>query len=415
MEFFKLHFEGGFQSTAYYDSQNQLKFEPPVYEQRYATALRVLSFWEGSFKKIIDFGCAELKFIHMLKQIPEIEHIIGVDIDKTILELNSSRINPLLCDYIKRRETPFKIELYEGSIDSPNDILKNADVIFAIELIEHLYPDVLENVPFNIFGFIQPKLAIFTTPNCEFNVLFDLNFPNGMRHLDHKFEWTRTQFRNWCQNICKRFPKYVVSVFGVGNGPPVKKGIGKVSQMAVFIRKDMVNMEIPMEIEFSKIDLKEIEIISSATKEYNLVHSVEYPIFEDKRTLDEKILDEANYHINRFRNQNHYIKLYNNAEKTVIPLDEIFFYTKQYSDSIDKLKEILKNNNYSVESDNIIVDVEENFESGDDVDELLYGPGTHYSDEEEKYFFEDINGDNKGDKGDLHQESIPDDVSECWD
>lgn len=61
--------------------------------------------------------------------------------------------------------------------------------------IEHLYPDVLEAVPHNIFGYIQPNIAIFTTVNADFNVLF----PNlkKFRHYDHKFEWTREQFQGW--------------------------------------------------------------------------------------------------------------------------------------------------------------------------------------------------------------------------
>ena len=65
--------------------------------------------------------------------------------------------------------------------------------------IEHLYPDVLEEVPFTVFGFIKPKLAIFTTPNFEFNILFNdfKSKKNNFRHYDHKFEWTREQFENW--------------------------------------------------------------------------------------------------------------------------------------------------------------------------------------------------------------------------
>jgi hypothetical protein len=61
--------------------------------------------------------------------------------------------------------------------------------------IEHLYPDTLEEVPYTVFGFIKPLVAIFTTPNSDFNVLFP-NF-TGFRHPDHKFEWSPTQFEDW--------------------------------------------------------------------------------------------------------------------------------------------------------------------------------------------------------------------------
>lgn len=58
-----------------------------------------------------------------------------------------------------------------------------------------MYPDELNRLPYNIFGVIQPEIAIFTTPNIEFNVLF----PNkdSFRHADHKFEWNRKQFEDW--------------------------------------------------------------------------------------------------------------------------------------------------------------------------------------------------------------------------
>lgn len=61
--------------------------------------------------------------------------------------------------------------------------------------VEHLYPEPLTNLPYNIFGFIRPKVAIVTTPNADFNVLFGKM--SGFRHWDHKFEWTRQEFQDW--------------------------------------------------------------------------------------------------------------------------------------------------------------------------------------------------------------------------
>lgn len=62
-----------------------------------------------------------------------------------------------------------------------------------------MYPNELEAMPYNVFAFIQPKVAVFTTPNADFNVLFE-NF-DGRRHWDHKFEWTREQFSEWYRKI----------------------------------------------------------------------------------------------------------------------------------------------------------------------------------------------------------------------
>lgn len=83
---------------------------------------------------------------------------------------------------------------------------------------------------------------MFSTPNAEYNVMFDGLLENGFRHDDHKFEWTRAQFAEWCDDILQRFPDYLVKYFGIG--PPPKDhpdDIGYVSQLAVFVRKDFLD------------------------------------------------------------------------------------------------------------------------------------------------------------------------------
>lgn len=83
---------------------------------------------------------------------------------------------------------------------------------------------------------------MFSTPNSEYNVMFDGLLENGFRHDDHKFEWTRAQFAEWCDDILRRYPDYLVKYFGIG--PPPKdhpEDIGYVSQLAVFVRKDFID------------------------------------------------------------------------------------------------------------------------------------------------------------------------------
>ena len=48
----------------------------------------------------------------------------------------------------------------------------NLAFIFSIE---HLDPPILAEVPSVIFRFLQPKTVIISTPNSEFNILFDLD------------------------------------------------------------------------------------------------------------------------------------------------------------------------------------------------------------------------------------------------
>jgi hypothetical protein len=61
--------------------------------------------------------------------------------------------------------------------------------------IEHLYPDVLKAAVDMVFGKLRPKVIVITTPNSDYNQLFP-NF-SGMRHWDHKFEWSREEFQSW--------------------------------------------------------------------------------------------------------------------------------------------------------------------------------------------------------------------------
>lgn len=61
--------------------------------------------------------------------------------------------------------------------------------------IEHLEAPMLSQLPSSLFGALNPKVVVLTTPNADFNVLFpDLT---GFRHWDHKFEWSRIEFKSW--------------------------------------------------------------------------------------------------------------------------------------------------------------------------------------------------------------------------
>ncbi|KAL1138791.1 hypothetical protein AAG570_008853 [Ranatra chinensis] len=136
-----------------------------------------------------------MSFFHFLKTIKEVEEILCVDIDDNTLERFACRIMPSTSDFLSRRETPLNVKVLKGSVSEWDSRLKDTNVVVAIELIEHLFPDTLEQLPYSIFGIIQPDIALFTTPNADFNVLFP-NF-TGFRHDDHKFEWSRQQFIDW--------------------------------------------------------------------------------------------------------------------------------------------------------------------------------------------------------------------------
>lgn len=254
------------------------RFYPPVYRRRYAAVCELVKKHQA--KKVLDFGCAEAKLLKVLisqETLSQLEEVVGVDINRALLEENKFRIQPLTSDYLRPRSHPFKVSLYQGSISEADERFVDFDLIACIELIEHLEPDVLNSMPEAVFGQLSPKVVIVTTPNVEFNVLFpDLK---GFRHYDHKFEWTRAEFEEWANFQASKY-HYTVTFDGIGPGPEGTEQLGCCSQVAVFER-----------------------ISSSATPTnksgmhqlYNLIAEVQYPYREDRRTEQEKILQEVEY------------------------------------------------------------------------------------------------------------------------
>ena len=75
-------------------------------------------------------------------------------------------------------------------------------------------------------------MVVLTTPNREYNVRFE-GLPAGkFRHADHRFEWTRAEFAEWCAAVCAAHG-YTVRIDPLGDTDPQ---VGAPSQMAVFTR-----------------------------------------------------------------------------------------------------------------------------------------------------------------------------------
>lgn len=89
------------------------------------------------------------------------------------------------------------MQLFQGNAADPDYRLIGTDAVVAIEMIEHMLPHDLERMVHTVFGFIKPWVAVFTTPNADFNALFKSMEKNGLRRWDHFFEWTREQFHDW--------------------------------------------------------------------------------------------------------------------------------------------------------------------------------------------------------------------------
>jgi hypothetical protein len=89
--------------------------------------------------------------------------------------------------------------------------------------------DMLPALAEAVFG-NAPKTVIVTTPNAEHNALFANLAPGTFRHPDHRFEWTRAEFRAWASAVEARYGyKAAISEIGAAH-----EEYGAPTQMAVF-------------------------------------------------------------------------------------------------------------------------------------------------------------------------------------
>ena len=68
--------------------------------------------------------------------------------------------------------------------------LSGFDAAAVVEVIEHLDAPRLASFERVLFEFARPTHAVVTTPNAEYNVLFETLPVGQLRHRDHRFEWT---------------------------------------------------------------------------------------------------------------------------------------------------------------------------------------------------------------------------------
>lgn len=202
---------------------------------------------------------------------------------------------------------------------------------------------------------MKPKIVILTTPNREYNVLFE-DFEGPFRHWDHKFEWTRQEFQEWVQSkILDKYKDYVLDRFdGVGEGP---ENIGHCSQIAVLVRHDFLEAvkngefdEISLEdddaaaLQRSFINVNEPELIENP---YKIVVHYQYPMKRETRSRATIIYDEANFHIYRLAQES---EEWENHQTARIEIAELLDYEglSEQNTEHNELCDILKENGFTI-------------------------------------------------------------------
>jgi hypothetical protein len=330
------------------------KFNPPLYIQRYDYVSDLLKTYKC--KTFLDIGAAECKMLRYLKNTSsDLNMIIGLDVDESVLFNAKEKFAVSWFDYIQPKDQPIEVYLIRGDISQPSEYFLNQicstnmdlDFISLVELIEHLYPEVLIKCIETIFAKIKPKFVLITTPNQEFNVAFQDDDPKKFRHWDHKFEWTRNEFQTWCHEIVYNFTDYELVYFdGLGEPPQEFSSVGHCSQIVLFKRKttendsenkknyqdyftqlkraNYINRQQAKNAAAITDTEQKIEILPyfdphmlNIENEYSLVSFTRYPFesfeFENIETRNQAIINEISYLINFLSRPNH-IKNENNDE-----------------------------------------------------------------------------------------------------
>lgn len=202
--------------------------EPPSAPARPLNTLRreavVGVLTELGARKVIDLGCGSGQLLGELLGRPEFARVTGVDVSAQALTFAARRLK---LDRMPERQRE-RLELFQGALTYTDERFAGYDAAVLMEVVEHVDPPRLGALERVVFGTARPGNVIVTTPNAEYNVRYD--FLDGMRHPDHRFEWTRAEFRAWAAGVCDEYG-YRVTFRPVGDDDPE---VGPPTQMAVF-------------------------------------------------------------------------------------------------------------------------------------------------------------------------------------
>ncbi len=207
-------------------AEEAIEKPPGLADQRMEAAARVLK--EAGAKRILDLGCGEGRLLRTLLRDPFFEELVGIDASMSALARTKERLGLERLPETQRS----RLKLLHSSLMYRDSRLTGFEGAALIEVVEHLDPGRLLAFERSVFEFAAPGVIALTTPNAEYNVHFRSLRSGQFRHPDHRFEWSRRDFRNWSESVAARYG-YRVTFEGIGTEDP---DVGAPTQMAVFKR-----------------------------------------------------------------------------------------------------------------------------------------------------------------------------------
>lgn len=196
----------------------------PLAQQRRGAVLATVR--ASGARRVGDLGCGEGVLVSALLAEKSIDRVVAVDVSARTLEHAARRLK------LDRMTDPqrARLDLFQSSLTYRDDRLADLDAAVLMEVVEHVDPPRLGALARAVFGHAAPATVIVTTPNVEYNVRFETLPAGAKRHRDHRFEWTRAEFRGWADRVAAEHG-YRVRYLPVGTDDPE---VGPPTQLAVF-------------------------------------------------------------------------------------------------------------------------------------------------------------------------------------
>ncbi|NAZ81864.1 3' terminal RNA ribose 2'-O-methyltransferase Hen1 [Kineococcus sp. R8] len=195
-------------------------------EQRRVAVLAELRAAGAS--RVADLGCGEGRLVAALLAEERFTEVVATDVSVRALQA-LARVLRLdgMPEHRRRR-----LQVFQSSLTYRDRRLRGLDAAVLVEVVEHVDRPRLQALERVVFAEHAPATVVVTTPNVEHNVRYATLTADGLRHPDHRFEFTRAEFLAWAQEVGGTHG-YAVRVGGVGPDDPE---VGPPSQLAVFTR-----------------------------------------------------------------------------------------------------------------------------------------------------------------------------------
>ena len=208
------------------DDEGRLERTISLAEQRIGAILSVLRAADAH--TVLDLGCGSGRLLAELWKDAAFQKVAGTDVSVGALEAAERRLH---VDQMSAHQRE-RLALFQSALTYRDRRFEGYDAAVLMEVIEHLDPERLPALQHTLFRGARPRTVLITTPNVEYNVRFEALPAGTLRHRDHRFEWTRTEFEAWGAQVAEDHD-YRVRFLPVGTLDPE---VGSPTQMAVFER-----------------------------------------------------------------------------------------------------------------------------------------------------------------------------------